>query len=215
MGSGDPIVKIDMDSLLREVYKLSYRMQVTFSEHEWKRTLYRALAPTQTAYKQTAEAHRDTGTLAAAVNKKFVDYDKASVAIVGPRYAKNPRAGVANPNHAWLTEFGSSGPRKPGADVSRPDLRKPNILVYDKVNNGRSIMNSEKFQELEDDSKTFVMGNKRRGFFMRLKPGQTYGAMPAGGWMEKAWAATEGQVASILNLAIERIIKKSTNGGTQ
>ena len=210
MGSGDPIVKIDMDAVLREVYQLAYRMKVKFTDHKWKRTLYEALAPTQAAYKQTAEAHRDTGTLAAAVNKKFIDYDRAVVAIVGPRFAKNPQPGAANPNHAWLTEFGSHGPRKPGADSSRQDLRKPNILVYDRVNNGRSIMNSEKFQEIEDKSKTFVMGNKRRGFFMRLDPGQTYGAMPAGGWMAKAAEATQGQVASILKVAIERIINKST-----
>ena len=180
------------------MWKLLYRLKIAVTGEQWEKVLSDAIDPVTRAYKGKAQANKDTGNLARAVGKKYVDYsDQVHVIVGGPKYR-------ASANHAWLVEYGTRGPRRPGS--SKKNLA-PSLVVRDAVNQ-KTLMNSRDFEKAQAGSATFVMGNKRRDFGpIALGPGETYGAMPAGRWMQNAYQANDTQVKRLLHIGIQRMIQ--------
>lgn len=195
---------VEYESLLAEMDKLLRSVKLGVTSDQWKRVLSDAIDPVTRDYKGIAAANADTGNLARAVSKKYIDYsDQVHVMVGGPKYTKPGSDNPRSANHAWLVEYGTRGPRKPG--VSKKNT-SPALVVRDAVNR-KTLMNADDFQAAERGSATFVMGNKRRDFGpVRLGPGDTYGAMPAGRWMADAIQANDAQVKRLLALGIQRMI---------
>lgn len=158
-----------------------------------KRVVMKAIKPFEDSYRELAERHKATGNLAKSVNRKYKAYDATSTAvgIAGPKHtgAQAATAESGSGNHAWLIEFGSHGPRRPGGGP-----KKPALYVQQEVNgrlHGIGAMNSLDFEQAPAGT-YFVMGTKNRDpkvsddkqYIRRLGPNETYGAMPALGWMQ-------------------------------
>lgn len=206
------MIKVDYDDLMRQLYKLLKKTNTVITEADWNKVLRKAIDPITNDYRALAQSHADTGRLARAVAKKTVEYDGKHVVITGPKYTKPGSNSAGNANHAWLVEYGTAGPRQPGKGKRSGGTSRA-LLVNDRVNRTRVPMNADDFANADPTRYSFTMQNARRGFKMTLKPGQTYGAMPAGKWMKDAYTANRGSVERLLRASVEAIIDKITKGG--
>ena len=159
-----------------------------------------------------------TGNLNKAMTTRVRQYEGATVAVTGPRVTgpvgADPEKGSGN--HAWLVEFGT-GPRKPGSQG-----RRAYVNVHQAINGKmRKVggFNNEQFEQM-GRGYYFLMGSKNeptrqakagsgyphdflpdgkggtRPFFLR--PGQTYGAMPAQHPMERTISESSSAVLGAL-----------------
>lgn len=195
-------------------------------------------AAAKEAMKPVMEAYRGnitdvTGNLKrsvriAAGKKK---YPGVGIAVGGPVHAKNSdewdveKKGAGN--HAWLTEFGT-GRRRPGTQGRRTYLN-----VHEKINNsfrrlpnGGETFDNEAFQKMGRGF-YFIMGSrdepsrqakKGSGYPHDFGPfalasGDTYGPMPARGWMEKAIKQSAPAALQSLLAALRQQIDKLQRAG--
>lgn len=153
-------------------------------------------------------------------------YEGVGIAVGGPVHVTDAEgwdvAKKGAGNHAWLVEFGT-GRRRPSTQGRRTYLN-----VHEKINNSfRPIRNdnpsmggrfdNEQFERMGRGF-YFIMGtknnpNRRQGagyphdFLMALAPGQTYGAMPARGWMEESIREGSGAALQSLIAALKQQIE--------
>lgn len=159
-----------------------------------------------------------TGNLNKSMTTRIRQYEGATVAVTGPRVTgpvgADPDKGSGN--HAWLVEFGT-GPRKPGSQG-----RRAYVNVHQAINGRmRKVggFNNLQFEQM-GRGYYFLMGSKNeptrqakagsgyphdflpdgkggtRPFFLR--PGETYGAMPAQHPMERTISENSSAVLSAL-----------------
>lgn len=208
------MIKIEYEDLMKQLYSLLRRTNQVVDEAEWNKVLAAAIDPITRDYRGLAQRHADTGNLARAVTKKTVEYEGKHVVITGPKYTKPGSKSTKNANHAWLVEYGTAGPRQPGKG-KRSGTAVRALIVNDKVNRTRVPMNATEFATADPTKYSFTMQNARRGFKMTLKPGQTYGAMPAGKWMKDAYLANGDSVKRLLSASVEAIIRRITKKGSK
>ena len=192
-----------------------------------KNLMRRAGGPTMRGYKAAALKHDQTGNLAASTKIKVKVYDAATVAIAGPENTGTTAASQDRPsgNHAFLVEFGS-GRRRPGTKGRRTYINTHKSI------NGRmqlhKVMDEGAF-ERQSKGVYFLMGSLReptrqarmgKGYShdfmagpdgkmhpMTIGPGETYGAMPALGLMEKTIKSVTSRTQEIIAEGIEKILE--------
>lgn len=166
-----------------------------------------------------------TGNLKKSIKTEFRVYEKATVAVTGPRQtgSAGSTAKNASGNHAWLVEFGS-GTRKPGTRGRRTYLN-----VHQAINGKmtrHSSANNEQFARMSRGY-YFLMGSKNeptriaregsgyphdfgysggRMHPVTLHPGDTYRPMPAKHPMERTIQAEQQRVFNTLKAALEKAI---------
>lgn len=196
----------------------------------------KAMRPVMEAYKNNITDV--TGNLKRSVRIKQgkKKYEGCGIAVGGPIHVVSAdewdieKKGAGN--HSWLTEFGT-GARRPATQNRRTYLNVHQRINgrFDKVpNNGRPFDN-EQFERMGRGF-YFLMGSKneptrrsRRGSgyphdFVPdgnggthpypLGPGETYGAMPARGWMQKAVQQAGPAALQTLMAALKSQVEKIT-----
>jgi hypothetical protein len=168
-----------------------------------------------------------TGNLAKSVKVKVREYGQATVAVVGPLQtgSKGATEREGSGNAAWIVEFGT-GRRRPGTQGRRTYLN-----VHQAINGKmtrRSTANNVQFANMSRGY-YFLMGSKNeptrqaragsgyphdfgysggRQHPITLRPGETYGAMPARHPMERTINAEQQRVFNTLRFALEKEIEK-------
>jgi hypothetical protein len=188
-----------------------------------------AAKPIAEAYKQNVNSV--TGNLARSVRveqgKK--KYPGVGIAVVGPVHVVNSdewdieKKGAGN--HAWLAEFGT-GRRRPSTQNRRTYLNVHESIngKFTKVpNKGRPfdntqfekmgkgfyfLMGSSNVAQRKTGPGAFVPDGKGGTRPFHLAPGETYGAMPARHWMEKAIGQAGPAALSSLMAALRTQIEK-------
>ena len=183
-----------------------------------------AMKPVMQRYIAKAQQNQVSGNLyrSVRVQEGKRKYPGTGIAVGGPLHVVNADewdvAKKGAGNHAFLVEFGT-GRRRPATQGRRTYLN-----VHEKINNsfrrmpnaGRPFDN-EQFERMGRGF-YFIMGtknnpNRRQGagyphdFLMALAPGQTYGAMPARGWMEESIRDGSGAALQSLIAALKKQIE--------
>jgi hypothetical protein len=169
-----------------------------------------------------------TGNLAKSVAVRGIKNQRkegTGVAIGGPQHAVAGKEWDVNVkgagNHAWLNEFGT-GRRRPGTEN-----RRTYVNVHQKINRRftrvrRNMLTTNEDFEGMGRGFYFIMGSRdeptrqaRKGSGyphdfgpMAIRPGETYGSMPASHDMERAIQRTSGKSLNILTEAIRGQINK-------
>lgn len=173
----------------------------------------RAAEPIRRSYRDKAKAHDVTGNLYKSVKVKSKLYKSGiAVAIAGPEHTGTMGATGEKPsgNHSWLVEFGSNGRRSPKTRGKRKTYINVHKLINRRFKLVARLEDSDKFEK-RSRGYYFIMSSfneptrqAKKGsgyphdFFMALAPGETYGAMPALGLMQKTIAERKSEVSSIL-----------------
>tara|TARA_Y100000401_G_scaffold38584_1_gene29116 strand:+ start:1137 stop:1832 length:696 start_codon:yes stop_codon:yes gene_type:complete len=175
-------------------------------------------------YKARAKMIEVTGNLAGSVAVKTKSYGTGTVvAIAGPKHTGTMGATGDQPsgNHSWLVEFGSNGRRKPGTRGTRRTYVDVHKNVNAKMKRVARLEDSEKFAKrakgfyfiMSSENEPTRQNRKGSGyphdFFMAVQPGETYGAMPARGIMQKSIKAKTPEVNTILRKGILAAITKT------
>ncbi len=203
----------------REVAQALERMAIRAGQDPGR---LKARAATKAA-KIIEKAYKDkirnvTGNLGKSMTTRIRQYDGATVGVTGPRVTgavgADPEKGSGN--HSWLLEFGT-GPRKPGSQS-----RRAYVNVHQAINGRMKKVggfNNSQFEKM-GRGYYFLMGSKNeptrqakagsgyphdslpdgkggtRPFFLR--PGETYGAMPAQHTMERTISENSSAVMAAL-----------------
>ena len=182
-----------------------------------------AMKPVMDRYIAKAQQNQVSGNLyrSVRIQEGKRKYEGVGIAVGGPLHVVNADewdvAKKGAGNHAFLVEFGT-GRRRPATQGRRTYLN-----VHEKINNsfrrmpnaGRPFDN-EQFERMGRGF-YFIMGtknnpNRKQGagyphdFLMALAPGQTYGAMPARGWMEESIREGSGPALQSLLAALQKQI---------
>jgi hypothetical protein len=200
-----------------------------------EKVLREAAIPIRDEYKSRALTHDATGNLAKSTTIKTKTYPSGiSIAVAGPRHTGSAGATgkMASGNHSWLVEFGSNGRRQPSTRN-----RKTYVNVHKMINRKMTVHarleDSEKFAK-RSRGYYFLMSSwheptrqPRRGKgyphdflpdigkgprVYTLHPGETYGAMPGYGLMQKTIAAQSANVRNILRSGIVDAINDTISG---
>jgi len=212
---------------VRELVDELYRRAERAAPALLRRAVIEAAAPIESAYAEHARRMTATGNLAASVMHKFKAYDRAAVAVVGPRQTgpvgstDDARSG----NHAWLVEFGSSR-RAPGSNARRAYINVHQLINRRMRRSGS--MNDQQFKSRGQGyyflmgsineasrqgggragySRDFMLGKDGRSgeqHPITLRPGETIEPMPAYHIMERTINQTQAQVLATLTSGIQR-----------
>lgn len=224
MTKADAFVRVRMEGLGPIVDTLENVVGV-FKSGELTRPLVRRAAdPIRKTYREKAKAHDVTGNLYKSVSIKDKLYKSGiAVAIAGPRHTGTMGATGDKPsgNHSWLVEFGSNGRRRPKTRGKRKTYINVHKLINRRFKLVARLEDSEKFEK-RSKGYYFIMSSfneptrqAKKGsgyphdFFMTLAPGQTYGAMPALGLMQKTINEKKSEVSSILRDGLIKAITDS------
>lgn len=170
-----------------------------------------------------------TGNLRGSVKIEPRYYERATVAVVGPAQTGNRGSSKTqlSGNHAWLVEWGS-GRRRPGTKG-----RRTYVNVHQMINRRMSRHSSANDMQFKNmaGGYYFLMGSKNeptrqardgsgyphdfgttngKSHPITLRPGQTYGAMPAKHPMERTIKAEQQAVFNTLKSALENSINRLT-----
>lgn len=224
MTKADAFVRVRMEGLGPLVDTLENVVGV-FKSGELTRPLVRRAAdPIRKTYREKAKAHDVTGNLYKSVSIKDKLYKSGiAVAIAGPRHTGTMGATGDKPsgNHSWLVEFGSNGRRRPKTRGKRKTYINVHKLINKRFKIAARLEDSDKFEK-RSKGYYFIMSSfdeptrqAKKGsgyphdFFMTLQPGQTYGAMPALGLMQKTISEKKSEVNSILRDGLIKAINDS------
>lgn len=188
--------------------------------------MHRAARPIENQYRREALRHDATGNLARSTTHKVITYRSGVVvAVAGPRHTGNAGAtgAMASGNHSWLVEFGSHGRRSPAARGKRKTYVNVHQLINRRMTVVARLEDSDDFHN-RGRGYYFLMSSwkeptrqARRGKgyphdflpdlgdgprVYTLKPGQTYGAMPAFHLMENTINARRAEAQSIIRNGI-------------
>lgn len=188
-----------------------------------------ALKPIMEAYKQSIP--QVTGNLARSVKIQNIRGQRArgvGAAIGGPAHViggggKKGKAWDVETqgagNHAWLNEFGT-GRRKAGTQGRRTPINVHQRINgrFRRIGDGTQWFRDDEFDRLGKGNYLVMSSwNDRPGFrgkgypgefLMALESGDTYGAMPAGGYMEKAIQGTQNAALRTLLDALRGQVEK-------
>lgn len=216
----------------RELAQQLLRISTSFGVDATKPLTDAAKASARTvaeAYKRNINSVTGNLSRSVRVNAGKKKYPGVGIALAGPVHVVNSdewdveKKGAGN--HAFLAEFGT-GPRRPATQGRRTYLNVHEAIngKFTKLpNNGRQFDN-EQFERMGKGF-YFLMGSKNvpqrktgPGAFVpdgkggtrpfHLGPGETYGAMPARHWMEKAINQSGPAALSTLMTALRSQIEK-------
>lgn len=193
-----------------------------------------AMKPVMQLYINKAQQNQVSGNLYRSVRVQAgkKKYDGVGIAVGGPVHVANAEGWDVEKkgagNHAWLVEFGT-GRRRPSTQGRRTYLNVHEKInqSFRKVNNTNPSMggrfDNEQFERMGRGF-YFIMGtknnpNRKQGagyphdFLMALAPGQTYGPMPARGWMEESIREGSGAALQSLLAALRQQIDKLQRAG--
>lgn len=194
MTKADAFVRVRMEGLGPIVDTLQNAVGIMRSGELTLPIVRKAAEPIKKRYKEKAKAHDVTGNLhkSVTIKSKLYKTSGVAVAIAGPRHTGTKGASGDSPsgNHSWLVEFGSNGRRRPKTRAKRKTYINVHKLINRRFKLVARLEDSEKF-EARGRGYYFIMSSEkeptrqaRKGsgyphdFFMALKPGQDYGAMP-------------------------------------
>lgn len=199
--------------------------------------LRRAAVPIRDEYRAAARSHDATGNLWRSTRIKTKNYGNGNaVAVTGPAQTGSQGATDQRPsgNHAWLVEFGSNGSRSPSARARRRTYVAVHTLINRRMTVANRVEDSEVFRSRGVGYYFLMSSWKRptrqaragRGYthdFMpavngkprvyTLKPGETYGAMPAYHLMENSIRARASQSQAIIRNGIITAINDAVGRG--
>lgn len=187
-----------------------------------------AASPLLERYKFYAGLHDATGNLEKSVRTKFKAYANGSIMVAGPLSTGTMGANgdQASGNHAWLVEFGSR-PRRPGSSGRRQYIRTHETVNMRMHRRPAAMSDADFFK-----GKTgvyFLMGSKNESTRQArmgsgyphdfnvnekgemvpytLKGGETYGAMPALGLMERTINEVRWKSNEVLEHGIRQVLE--------
>lgn len=225
MTKADAFVRIRMEGLGPIVDTLENAVGVLKSGELTLPIVRRAAEPIRKRYKEKAKAHDVTGNLykSTKIKSKLYKASGVAVAIAGPEHTgtKGATGDVASGNHSWLVEFGSNGRRRPKTRGKRKTYINVHKLINKRFKLVARLEDSEKFEN-RSKGYYFIMSSEkeptrqaRKGsgyphdFFMALKPGETYGAMPPLKLMQNTISEKKSEVNSILRAGLIKAISDS------
>lgn len=224
MTKADAFVRVRMEGLGPIVDTLENVVGAMKSGELTRPLVRRAAEPIKKTYKAKAKAHDVTGNLHKSVKIKDKLYKSGiAVAIAGPEHTGTMGATGDKPsgNHSWLVEFGSNGRRKPKTRGKRKTYINVHKLINRRFKLVSRLEDSDKFEK-RSKGYYFIMSSfneptrqAKKGsgyphdFFMTLKPGETYGAMPALGLMQKTITEKRSEVNTILRDGLIQAINDS------
>jgi hypothetical protein len=221
MTKADAFVRVRMEGLGPLVDTLENAVGILKAGELMRPVVKKAAEPIRKTYQQKAKAHDVTGNLWKSVKNKTKVYKSGvAVAIAGPEHTGTMGATGDKPsgNHSWLVEFGSNGRRKPKTRGKRKTYINVHKLINKRFKVVARLEDSEKFEK-RSRGYYFIMSSfdeptrqAKKGsgyphdFFMTLKPGETYGPMPALGLMQSTISEKRSEVNSILRAGIVNAI---------
>ncbi len=212
-GKSTAFASIEWGDSIRSLGERLARLYARTEPTELKPVMLAAVKAIADDYRGLAERNAATGNLAKSVQRKFLPYNYAAVVIAGPKHTGSGSADeeTGSGNHAWLIEYGTRE-RRPGGGN-----KKPSLYVHKAVNGrtrGYGAMSSEDFEQQSSEF-AFIMGSKNRPFInpgkhwgpYKVRPNETYGAMPRLGWMQDTIMANRSDVQRSLERGVGAILR--------